>query len=88
MKLAIAAVLVLAGLVLIVLNARKLISDWPRLKPIHNVDVAWVKIYFGLTLVLAAWYIVGNPAKILSDRITPVMMNEDTAARNNNVRGR
>jgi hypothetical protein len=62
--------LALTGLVLIVINARKLISDWPRLKPVHNVDVAWVQIYLGLVLIGVAWVIATRPGQALNESTT------------------
>ena len=81
MSLALAAVLALAigGLVLITLNARKLIADWPRLKPLHNVDLAWVQIYFGCVLLVVAWFIATDPAHKLTES-TRVYTPDDASA--------
>lgn len=59
------AVLVIAGLGLVIWNGRKLISDWPRPKPRHNVDVAWIQVYVGLAALVLAWILIRNPARLL-----------------------
>lgn len=73
LALAIVGLLVVGGLVLLVINGRKLISDWPRPKPVHNVDLAWIQVYLGLGLLVVAWVIGRNPARVLFEPAgTPV----------------
>jgi hypothetical protein len=75
--LVLAAIFIFAGLALITINARKLISDWPRLKPVHNVDAAWIKVYLGLTLIGIAWYLVGDPGRTWREQSTVIQMNPE-----------
>ncbi len=75
-----AALLTLVGVVLIALNARKLISDWPRLTPVHNVDTAWVQIYLGLALLVVAWFIVTDPARTLREQSTQIVVNPEAGS--------
>ena len=77
-RLVVAVLLVLAGLTSVIINGRKLISDWPRPKPRHNVDVAWIQVYLGVAAVLVAWALVRNPAHWLFEPI-PQVVSGDTA---------
>ncbi|HVU35003.1 MAG TPA: hypothetical protein VHE61_16330 [Opitutaceae bacterium] len=72
-----AALLLLGGITLVVFNARKLISDWPRPKPRHNVDLAWIQVYLGLALIVVAWFIGADPARALREPI-PRPVNAET----------
>lgn len=65
--LGIVAVLAVSGVALVILNGRKLISDWPRPRPVHNVDAAWIKVYLGLGLICAAWFIARDPLQKLRE---------------------
>lgn len=71
------ALLVIAGVVLVAINAVKLISDWPRPKPRHNVDLAWIQVYFGLALLGAAWYFAADPARQLQEPTPIPVRNEE-----------
>lgn len=59
--------LVAGGLVLIVVNGRKLLSDWPRPKPVHNVDLAWIQVYIGAALIVLAWIYATDPTRKLRE---------------------
>ncbi|PTX91719.1 hypothetical protein [Opitutus sp. ER46] len=75
MTLALAGVIALTvgGLALIGVNGRKLLSDWPRPKPVHNVDLAWIQVYLGLALLVVAYLVVTDPARVLFEPTpTPV----------------
>jgi hypothetical protein len=75
---ALAVVILLAagGLGLIGVNGRKLASDWPRPKPRHNVDLAWIQVYLGLALLVIAWIVATDPARKLIEP-TPQMVSPD-----------
>jgi len=45
------------GLLLIAINAKKLLGDWRRMKPRHNVDLAFIQIILGVILLAVAWYV-------------------------------
>lgn len=79
MTLALLGVIVLSigGLLLVVLNGRKLISDWPRPKPVHNVDLAWIQVYFGIACLVVAWIVATDPARKLFDP-TPTMATPES----------
>jgi hypothetical protein len=53
--------LIALGLALIVINAIKLVSDWRRMKPKHNVDLAFIQIILGIILLAVAWYLNRGP---------------------------
>ncbi len=76
----IGGVLAAAGVGLVVYNGRKLVSDWPRPKPRHNVDLAWIQVYFGLAAVALAWVVVRDPARALLEP-TPQVMSAESAER-------
>lgn len=71
------ALLVVAGATLIVLSARKLIEDWPRLKPVHNVDRLWVQVYVGLTLFVIAWFLATDPTHKLREKVPSMPLPPD-----------
>lgn len=49
------------GVALIVLNASTLAGDWRRMKPKHNVDLAFIQIILGVILLAVAWYLNRGP---------------------------
>ncbi len=71
--------LAVGGLSLVVFNGRKLISDWPRPKPVHNVDLAWIQVYLGLAMIVAAWFIFDDPSRVLREP-TPTPITADAMA--------
>jgi hypothetical protein len=70
----------LGGLAVIVHNGRKLISDWPRPKPRHNVDRAWIQVYLGLAALVIAWIAATNPAHALFEPAPMPVSGEAAAA--------
>jgi hypothetical protein len=71
------AVLVACGGALIAVNTRKLMNDWPRMKPRHNVDVAFVQIYLGVVLLTLAWIIATDPSQKFREARSPVVVSPD-----------
>lgn len=49
--------LLLYGVVLIVFNGRRLISDWKRTRTRHSVDLAFIQVYLGIVLICIAWFV-------------------------------
>ena len=74
---AVLALLVAGGGALIAVNIRKLVNDWPRMKPRHNVDVAFVQIYLGVVLLTLAWIIATDPSQKFREARSPVMVSPD-----------
>ncbi len=82
MTLALMGVIALAavGLVLVVLNGRKLLSDWPRQKPVHNVDLAWIQVYLGVALIVLAWMVATDPTRKLREPTSFTPTSEEARA--------
>lgn len=72
--------LVACGLVLIVFNGRKLLSDWPRPKPVHNVDLAWIQVYIGAALIVLAWIFATDPTRKLREPTSFTPTTEEARA--------
>jgi 4-hydroxybenzoate polyprenyltransferase len=52
--------LILIGLVIVVPATLRLASDWPRMKPQHNVDLAFVQIAVGIAVLWVACALGGR----------------------------
>jgi drug/metabolite transporter (DMT)-like permease len=63
--------LIIAGMAIVIPAARRLISDWPRMKPRHNVDVAFVQIMFGIAMLWVACLLGGRAEAFLAPILKP-----------------
>jgi drug/metabolite transporter (DMT)-like permease len=63
--------LIAAGMAIVIPAARRLISDWPRMKPRHNVDVAFVQIIFGISILWVACLLGGRAEAFLAPLLHP-----------------
>ena len=57
--------LILAGIGIVVPALLRLIDDWPRLKPVHNVDRAFAQVMLGLMILSLAGALGGRPETFL-----------------------
>jgi MFS family permease len=57
--------LILAGIGIVVPALLRLIDDWPRLKPVHNVDRAFAQVMLGLIVLSLAGVLGGRPEAFL-----------------------
>jgi hypothetical protein len=63
--------LIVAGLALVVPAVRRLASDWPRMKPQHNTDLAFVQVAFGCAVLALACFLGGRPDAFFAPLFNP-----------------
>jgi hypothetical protein len=63
--------LILAGMAVVVSAGLRLASDWPRLKPLHDTDVAFLQIGAGLAILTLAALLGGRPYALFAPLIDP-----------------
>lgn len=63
--------LLVAGVAMIIPATRRLAEDWPRLKPIHNTDVAFLQIMLGVVMIGVASMLGGRADAFFSPLLQP-----------------
>jgi hypothetical protein len=63
--------LILAGMAMVVSAALRLASDWPRLKPLHNTDLAFVQVGAGLAILTIAALLGGRTDAVFAPLVNP-----------------
>jgi uncharacterized membrane protein len=63
--------LIVAGLAIAVPAILRLIEDWPRLKPEHSVDLAFVQIALAVAVLSLACVLGGRPEAFLLPLFKP-----------------
>ena len=63
--------LILVGIATMLPAGRRLIEDWPRMKPRHNVDLAFVQIGFGVVVLCIACLMGGRAAAFFAPLTEP-----------------
>ena len=65
-------VLIAVGIAIAIPAMARLREDWPRLKPVHNVDLAFVQIMVAAGVLWFAWAMGGRAPAFIEPLINPV----------------
>lgn len=74
--------LIIVGLLLVAHAGARLWSDWPKMKPEHNTDLAFCQIMLGVVILSAASLFGGRPENIAARLLAPTPRLEAPADRN------
>jgi hypothetical protein len=59
------------GIATVVHAALRLAEDWPRLKPVHDIDLAFVQIAAGIGVLMLACVLGGRPGAYFRPFLEP-----------------
>ena len=64
-------VVLVGGIAIVVHAALRLAEDWPRLKPVHDVDLAFVQVVAGIGVLALAFVLGGRPGAYFRPLLEP-----------------
>lgn len=63
--------LIVAAIVIAWPAVARMVADWPRMKPQHNVDLAFIQIGVGVVILTVAFFLGGRAGAFLAPLVEP-----------------